>query len=346
MRAPLAASRRRVAAALLCAAVATGCGTESATVAAPVDPSRLLSALVLDHHAITLSTAAPWNTIRLTATPTNPAGTALPGLASATWSLSDTGSVSISPDGVLTALSVATGVRVIASLTDGNVTRKDTAYVNVTDASAPPTLSGFSIQPTAGDSAKMAAADFFWFFGRKTITPVATDAGGAPIENLPVHFTSSDHSIATVDPTTGLVFAIRPGTVLIRASTTAYGVSMSDSLALTVTPPLLGLVMPMERTPTGSTTPVLVIDPPTMVVSAGATVLFANGSFDKSIDYVFDDSTHVMESPIIPEGAGNIPPFHADSLNPVVYVTRAFPTPGTYTYHSTLFDTHGTIVVQ
>jgi hypothetical protein len=346
MRAPLAASRRRAASALLCAMAAMGCGTESATVAAPVDPSRLLSALVLDHHAITLSTVAPWNTIQLTATPTNPDGTALSGIASATWSLSDTGSVSISPDGVLTALSVATGVRVIASVTDGNVTRKDTAYVNVTDTSAPPTLASFSIQPTAGDSARLAAADFFWFYGRKTITPQATDDQGTPITGLPTYFTTSDHSIATVDPTTGLVFAIRPGTVVIRASTTAYGVSMSDSLALTITPPLLGLVLPIERTPTGSTTSVLVVDPPTLVVSAGATVLFANASFDKSIDYVFDDSTHVMQSPIIPQGAGNIPPFHADSLHPAVYVARAFITPGTYTYHSTLFDTHGTIVVQ
>lgn len=346
MRALLDVSRRRVGLALVSAAAAMGCGTESATVVEPVDPSHLLSALVLDHHAIVMSTAASWNTIQLTATPTNPAGASLAGLARPTYTLSDTGSITISPEGVLTAVSPVTGVRVIASVTDGNVTRTDTAYVDVTDASPPPVLAGFSIQPVPGDSARMAAADFFWFFGRKVITPQATDDQGAPIAGLPTHFTTSDHSIATVDPTTGLVFAIRPGTVVIRASTTAYGVSMRDSLTLTVTPPLLGLVLPAERTPAGSTTSVLVIDPPTLVVSAGATVLFANASFDKSIDYVFDDSTHVMESPIIPEGAGNIPAFHADSLHPAVYVTRAFPTPGTYTYHSTLFDTHGTIVVE
>ncbi|HEX6535945.1 MAG TPA: hypothetical protein VF041_15220 [Gemmatimonadaceae bacterium] len=346
MRALLDVSRRRAGLALACAAAVLGCGTESATVAAPVDPSRLLSALVLDHHAVVLSTTAPWNTIQLTATPTNPAGETLAGLASPTYTLSDTGSITISPDGVLTAVSPVTGVRVIASVTDGNVTRKDTAYVDVTDVSSPPVLSSFSIQPVAGDSAKLAAADFFQFFGRKVITPQATDDQGAPIFGLPAYFTTSDHSIATVDPSTGLVFAIRPGTVVIRASTTGYGVSMSDSLVLTITPPLLGLVFPAERTPPGSTTSVLVFDPPTLVVSAGATVLFANGSFDKSIDVVFDDSANVMESPIIPEGSGNIPPFHADSLNTFPYVSRAFMAPGTYTYHSTLFDTHGTIVVQ
>lgn len=344
-RARFGVRHRRAVAVLLCTAAVSGCGADYASAAAPVDRSQLLASVVLDHHAIVISTAAPWNTIHLAATPTNPDGVPLAGLAGATYSLSDSGSVTITPNGQLTALAPSSGVRVVASISDGNVTRTDSAFVYVTDTPAPPTLATFSIQPLPGDSAKMAPADPFGLYGQKQMVVQATAEGGAPIDALPAYFTTSDQSVATVDPAAGLVFAIRPGTVVIHASTTAYGVSMTDSLVLTVIPPLIGGVALVERTPVGSTTPVLAFDPDRIVVSVGATVLFANNSIRESTGIVFDDPANVAESPLLPTGAGDIPPFHADE-NGSGLVTRAFFTPGTYTFHSTTFDTHGTIVVQ
>ena len=137
---------------LLCAVAAMGCGTDYVSPATPTDPSQLFATLALDHHAIVLSTTAPWNTIQLTATPMNVDGEPLTGLPAATYSLSDSGSVAITPDGELTALAPASGVLVIASMSGGNSTRKDTAYVTVTDVPTAPVLTTFSIQPAPGDT--------------------------------------------------------------------------------------------------------------------------------------------------------------------------------------------------
>jgi plastocyanin len=328
--------RVRAIAALLGVAGTMGCGSDYVAPATPTEPSRLFAGLVLDHHAIVLSASAPRNTIRLTPTPMSATGAPLSGLPAATYSLSDSAAVAITADGTVTALASASGVMVIASVSAGNFTARDTAYVTVTDLPAPAT---FSIQLFPGDPGTVPAQDAFNFFNHKPLAVQATDEGGAPIDAIPAHFSSSDPSIATVDPVTGLVTGIRPGTVKIRASTTVYGVSFRDSVVLTVTPPLIGGVNAVERTPVGSTTPVLAFDPQTLTVSAGATVIFVNQSADLMIDVVFDDPTNVLESPLIPNGAGDIAPFTA-------IATRAFFVPGTYTYHSTLFDTHGTIIVQ
>ena len=172
----------------------------------------------------------------------------------------------------------------------------------------------------------------------------ATDSSGTAIDFLPAYFSSSDPTVATVDPVMGFVTGLRPGTVKIRASTMAYGVRLRDSLELTITDPIIGAVNAVERTPVGSTTPVLVFDPQTLTVGVGATVFFETTS-TLTTDVVFDDPTNVTESPLFPSGVGNIPPFHADPGS-LAGAARAFFTPGTYTYHSTLYDTHGTIIVQ
>ncbi|HMA01317.1 MAG: Ig-like domain-containing protein [Gemmatimonas sp.] len=325
---------------------ALGCGTDYVTIPRPTGSGRLFASLVLDHHAIALSMTAPSNAIQLTASALNAQGAPLDGAGHAMFSLSDTGSVSITPDGMLTAKAPATGVQVIASLTDGNLTHKDTAYVNVNDVAPPPVLASFSIQPLPGDSAKTAALDGFGLFGLKPILPQAADAGGTPIDGLPVFFSTADPTVATVDPATGVVTGVRPGTVKIRANTTAYGVTMSDSLVLTITPPLIGLVSANPNTPAGSTTPTLQWAPGTIEISAGGTVLFVTQSTTQDIDVVFDDPADVAESFLAPSGGGDIPPFRALPDNGGAFVARAFPVPGSYNYHSTTFDTHGTIIVR
>lgn len=325
---------------------ALGCGTDYVTTPPPTGSGDLFAALVLDHHAIALSPHAPFNTIQLTAAAINAQGQPLEGAARATFSLSDTGSVSITPDGMLTATAPATGVLLIATLSDRNLTHKDTAYVNVNDVAEPPVLATFSIQPLEGDSARTAALDAFGLFGIKQILPQETDAGGTPIDGLPVFFSTADPTVATVDPASGNITGVRPGTVKIRASTTAYGVTMSDSVEFTITPPLIGLVAAAPITPAGSTTPVLQWAPGTIEVSAGGQVLFFTQSTTQDIDVVFDDPDAATESFLAPSGGGNIAPFHAEPDNGGAFFARAFAVPGSYDYHSTTFNTHGTIVVR
>ena len=322
-----------------------GCGTDYVTTPPPTGTGDLFASLVLDHHAIALSTTAPNNTIQLTANAINAQGQPLPGAGQATFSLSDTGSVTITADGLLTAKSPATGVLVVATLSNRNLTHKDTAYVNVNDVATAPVLASFSIQPVLGDSAKTAALDQFGLFGLKQILPQENDAGGTPIDGIPVFFSTADPTVARVEPTTGVVTGLRPGTVKIRANTTAYGVTMSDSVVFTITPPLIGAVVALPFTPAGATSPSLRWEPGTIEVSAGASVLFILLTPHKDIDVVFDDPTDVGESPLAPSGGGDIPPFNAPDENGI-FIARSFPVPGSYNYHSTTFDTHGTIIVR
>lgn len=56
-------------------------------------------------------------------------------------------------------------------------------------------------------------------------TGVALPAAG------PVTFSSSDPSIATVDPTSGLVTAVAPGTAIITGADSANGLSASDAVS-------------------------------------------------------------------------------------------------------------------
>jgi hypothetical protein len=326
--------------------LALGCGTDYVAIAKPPTSDKLFASLVFDHHAVALSLSAPTNTIKLTAVAINGLGAPLADAGQATFSLSDTGSVTITPDGVLTATAPATGVQVIATLTEGNLTHKDTAYVNVNDVPTPPVLANFSIQPMEGDSAKTAALDAFGLFGVKQIFPQETDAGGTPIDGLPVFFSTADPTTATVDPVTGNITGVRPGTVKIRASTTAYGVTMSDSLIYTITPPLIGLVAANPGNPVGSPTQVLQWAPGSIEISAGGTVLFVTQSTTQDIDVVFDDPDAATESFLAPSGGGNIPPFHAEPDQGGAFFARSFLAPGSYNYHSTTFDTHGTIVVR
>ena len=102
----------------------------------------------------------------------------------------------------------------------------------------------------------------------------------------------------------------------------------------------------VSRTPVNSTTPVLAFDPGTLTVGVGASVFFFNNSVDQAIDVVFDDPTNVGESPLFPSGTGNIAPFTADPVFGPMAAARAFFVPGTYTYHSALYDTQGKIIVQ
>ena len=329
-----------------CMLFALACGTDYVTVPKPVGSDQLFAALVFDHRAVALSLTGPTNTIKLTAVAINALGAPLAGAGQATFSLSDTGSVAITSDGVLTAKAPAIGVQVIATLTDGNLTHKDTAYVNVNDVTPPPVLATFSIHPMEGDSAKTAALDAFGLFGVKQIFPQETDAGGTPIDGLPVFFSTADPTTASVDPVTGNVTGIRPGTVLIRASTTAYGVTMSDSIIYTITAPLIGLVVANPTNPVGNTTQTLEWAPGSIEIGAGGSVLFVTQSTTQDIDVVFDDPDAATESFLAPTGGGNIPPFHAEPDQGGAFFARSFPAPGSYNYHSTTFDTHGTIVVR
>jgi hypothetical protein len=330
--------------------LALGCTGDVAVAPPPsTDASRMYWALTLDYHAVTLSTVAPYDTIRLTATPRTVDGTALTDLPAPTWTSLDLDRAYVSPDGLVRVLGVGSDIPVVATLTVGNLRHADTVLINVTDAASPPVLATFSIQPdtTVGESALMALSEY------KVLTARATASDSTPIFGLAVYYTSLDKNVATVERGTGFVRPVRPGHARLTATATAYGVTKSDTLDLVVGYPTGGIIIQVVPRKNAGGQMVNGFDPDSITVGPDAILLFQN-STDAPTDITFDDPTDVAQADIycgfLPYfcGTGNIDAWArdpADETGLSAVRARRFPVPGTYTYHSTLFGTTGTIVV-
>jgi hypothetical protein len=358
------------------AGLLAGCGGESATPFSPVtgpDAASLYWGLALNVHAVTLSTAAPFNTISLVATPRDAHGGELSGLGTVTYRSSDPSRLQVGPDGAVTALQSGDGVSVTATLTAGNVTHSDSVAFSVTDEAAPPVPALLSIDPVppntttismtgdgsgitiAGDGSVNAS------FGAFLLFPTETDAVGTPIPGFIAHYESSDSTVATAGGFAGFafVFPSRPGRATIVASNTAYGVPLADTVAFTFTAPSFQTVRIQPRTVTLGGPQQIGFVSSDVTIVPGGTALFINLS-GQPVDVVFDDPTNVLEhGPVTdcaampePPGGGNIAAFGAPqdpaapALDPENCRSRQFPTPGVYTYHSTITGAAGRIVVN
>lgn len=345
-----------------CAAVMlalVGCGVDVAEPYVPVtDAARLYFALTLDHKAINLSTVAPYDTIRLVATPRNAQGQALSGMAAPTFHVSDTLSLRVGPDGLVQALQPGQGMLVVAELTDGgNVRHVDTAVVNVSSEAAPPTLQSLSIHAVPPELPVRAVAPQEGFFGAvleiagiPVLPPVvahATDAGGLEIPGLAVHYESRNPAIATINHSTGEIFPMRPGQVRIVATTTAYGVTKADSADYTIAPPVYQGI-PVEHDSSGTVR--FALDD--VVIGRDGVVFWYNPSAGQ-VDIVFEGPGPAEEmTPVCNAfgpplcGGGNIEAFGDAAGDLTTIRVRRFPTPGVYTYRSPLTGATGRIVVD
>lgn len=330
--------------------IALGCA-DDVTVAPPpsTDTSQMYWALTLNYHALTMSTVAPYDTIRLTATPRTLDGTPITGLPAPTFTSLDLDRANVTADGLVRVLRTGTNIPVVATLTVGNLRHADTVLINVTNTASPPVLAALSIQPDtgAGESAKMAMNEY------KTLTARATASDSTPIVGLAVYYTSLDKNVATVDRGTGLVRPVRPGHVRMTATATAYGVTKSDTLELTVGYPTGGIIIQIVPRQNGSGQVVNGFDPDSITVGRGAIVFFQNTT-SAPTDVTLDDPANVGQDDrdcvFFPYfcGTGNIDAWArdpADETGLSAVRARSFPVPGVYTYHSTLFGTTGTIVV-
>ena len=324
-----------------------GCVADAAYAPPPVtDPTRLFWSLTLDHRAVTLSTVAPYDTIRLTATPRTVGGEPLTGLSTPTFTSSDLDRIRVDANGLVHAIGSGSQIEVVATLSAGNNRHADTVLINVTDTSTPPVLAAFTIHPDSTDSAKIALID------SKSVAARAFDAAGTPITGLSVYYAVSDPTTATIDRATGLLIGIRPGHLKVFATATAYGITKADTLPFTIGYPVIGLIgiMPQQDS-VGQI--IDVFNPTRVVVGPGAVVEFYNTTA-LATDVTFDDPTNVAQDDqdcaSFPWmcGTGNIAPFGQlpnDSTGYSVIRARRFPVPGTYTFHSTIFHTTGAIVV-
>lgn len=342
-------SARCVAVALVL--VVSGCAPDAAVAPPPkVNDPSVYWALALDHHAVTMSTVAPYDTIRLTATPRTADGTPIDTLPAPTYTSLDLERAQVSADGLVRVIKGGNNIPVVATLAVGNLRHSDTAFINVTEVTTPPVLDTFSIHPVPPDSAKTAAA--------KLIVPRATTADGTPITGLSVYYTVSDPTTATIDRSLGLLAGVRAGQVTVIASATAYGVTKADTVTYKIGNPIAGILnITAQKNASGQT--IDVFKPNEMLLGPGAMVLVVSQT-SVPTDITFDDPTNVAQvdeychppiSTILPHmcGSGNIEAFAKDpddQSGTSGLRARSFPVPGTYHFHSTIFGTTGTIVVS
>lgn len=334
-------------------ALGVGCGADM-TGSAPLSLDRQYTTLALNHHAITLGDAAPYNTIQLIATPLTADGTPLTDTAALpTYTVNDP-ALTVSATGVLTATAPVFGAVVTVALKIGHLTLRDTAVVNANPLNAPPpVLTVFSLQPLPGDSIKT-----------DLLNPVQlhltiTDAHGDSIPSAVVLFRSADTLAATVDQL-GVVQGLQPGKVMLYAEATVYGVKKKDSLLFTVTQPSIATVQVLGRLSGGHT--VSYFSPETLSVVRNGIVLWYNSS-GQTTDVTFDtpsavavpdDKAEILNIVFaIPFDAlqhdGNIttliPQDTTRGNDGIGAAGRMFPSLGLHPYHSTRYGTVGFIKV-
>jgi hypothetical protein len=375
MRATVSAMTYAVACTVVAVLTLASCGTADPT------PDRMLStnpylALQLNIHSAIMSTQAPYDTLRLVATPYLASGAVLQTPAAPVFWTSDD-SITVSPDGMVHALGRSSGSTVIVSLQDpvSGVTHADTVVITVTTTAPTSRLTGFAIQRPPTDTGRLAVASAFAArFPTDTVRAIATDSAGNDITSaVQVLFTSSAPNVAVVDPRSGIAYGIRPGNATIVAATTYYGVTKRDSVQLTIDPDAVLARVTIGPTDVASDgSPIFGFSPSTVTLGIGGTVVFGFDLITSMsgfvLDVVFDDSSAAKPSafPVTvttaQSGSGNIAPLTrppTDSLLVRCFdfanytwglyrcqAARAFFTPGTYHYHSGQYGATGTIVIR
>jgi hypothetical protein len=304
--------------------------------------------LQLNHHAVTLATVAPYDTIQLTATPLDVTGAPIATTVQPVYTTSDT-SITIDSTGFVRVHRTGSSklnITVVAKLVVGGPTGStlvDTAVVNVVNVTGTiPTLDSLLLRPVVGDSARRAVIDTAGKAGvSQTLDSMVAKMGETKIVDAMVHYASSDPLIASfASPNTAgtpKVNANAPGVVLLTAEATVYGTTRVDSLWYTVGYPLQGfysyglgeMFFNSNKGPLPTTNALSV---GTLTVGQGAAVLWGNSVAalaDDSLDVQFDASTGVvgLSAPAtftgvnnhaikIPAGSGgNIPAFPAETVS-------------------------------
>jgi hypothetical protein len=347
-----------------------GCGNDSAGVPSlSTDP--FLTAQ-LNIHSATMSTVAPYDTLQLTVTPYTALGHVITDSIVTTYTAHDS-TITVTASGLVTAkFTTSNPSWVVATVQDlsRNVTHVDTTYVIVTDQVPSSPLSTFTIQRAPGDSTRLGVYDSGAQAYLDTLRVQATAADGTDLSSVAlVRFLSSDSTIARVDPVYGVIQGIEPGRATIRATTTYYGVTKTDSVVMTIGVPVSATVyVQTVPSPTVAGQYVRAFTPVSITIGVGGTIAFAAGFIPNppylKWDVVFDDPT-AADSTTVPfyslfgNGRGNIGPIPPLNLNstdfnpdclPNFYwcyaQSRSFHTAGIYHYHSALYGSQGTIIVK
>lgn len=316
-----------------------GCQGNDQVSPSPPDIETLFWDLRLSHHAVTLSTTSPYDTLTLLATPRNHRREPLAGLPSSVYTTSDPRAVVVTSDGKLQAVQANGGVTTVtATLTVANVKHTDLVYVQVVDDATPPVLGNVSIHPLPPDSAKRATMshdltmafynppikkeetggmfDFVFSTGSVPFPVRTTDTANNPIPGF-VYLETSDPEIAKF--LTALarfpddlsyppwLSPLKPGVVALYASATMFGVTKVDTLQYEVGWPLaVGIIVDTfpSRGPgnffrQGTLTEDMVTPGVQVRIGTGGVVGWKAVNTPEETELVFDDPTNVRAYEIL-----------------------------------------------
>ncbi len=263
----------------------TGCSLSDAGLTAYRPSDQYFAVLALEHHAINLSTTAPYDTLTLHTIRTMGDGSVVPG--EVTYSVNNP-AISVT-NGVLKAHSAINSAVLRVTLTYGTMTRTDSALVSVI-GTAPDRLRAFGLRVPAGDSAKSAANV------PKTLPLIRESESGANLSTLLVSLLSSDTMAVTITREGNSEVSItprQPGRFVLSASTFAYGAVWRDSLVFTVGWPIRFGAPIVEKFTTGSISTELDFVYRNFTIGVGGCVVWTNESRVSGMDVQFDDPSHV-----------------------------------------------------
>lgn len=198
--------------------------TKSGTPTAP--PSPVLTTITLDPQSITLN---PPQTQQFTPTCIDQYGGIISPCPTLNWTSTNTGAGTVNSSGLFTAISSGTTT---VKATSGSIH----GDANVTVSTIAPVLTSLTITPT---SAYIAPA------GTKSFIATPKDQNNNVMPGVPVSWSSSDTTKATVSPTTGVTTTatgVAEGVADITATATAGGVTKNAiaHVIITTTPPVAG----------------------------------------------------------------------------------------------------------
>lgn len=284
------------------------CGGADRAIFAPTgDQHQLLISVRLSERAFNLTLAPPYNTVQLHATALLADSTTAPGTVQFRSTAPD--KFIVDSTGLITAISSTQdgGVyRVLASVTYAGVTRRDTAFVCVTDQ-APldirhvDILSGGvrydTIPSTDLDGAIFGTgpANVFGGFSDATGTlisdPLCADVRA--VDTTIIQQVSRTTGSTWAPGTTIPLIIIDTGNTWMTVETYTYGKTLRDSLFVRVHPPRIHRVS-MTYIPdivVPGVPQVAVFSPNTLTVAPGNDVVFENPCCHPPISITFDDPT-------------------------------------------------------
>lgn len=292
------------------------CSGDTAITHPNSDLENMLWRLQLSSKAITMAVG---ETLQLTATPLTINGEVATTNAIPSFRSLDTMVMTVDSSGKVLAKDVSSSVlMLIATISspEHKLTRADTAWVTITNDHQ--VIESFKIGSDA---------DVFPIGVVRSFAARVTDPSGDTLSDLQIRYWTDQPSLISIDPISGLARARNFGKAKVYATTTSYGVTRNDSVALTIEGIEGQLVSAYYLLDPYR----VVFEPDTVRIKAGQSVTWKG--VNECPGFTFEDPSQIL------------PPENI-AVKCFAEETRVFPVPGVYRYELDYYSQEGVIIVE